>query len=133
MRPSRTDIDAIVAFLPALESGPLGDAPTIETTASDVVVMPSTLAAPMIAFHDALYEHGFVLEEDWLPWTREVAFYSETHDAIDVAELDVLLRILTVIVRQDRFVDGLFLSALEDGLVARIVRRLRDIAGEAGA
>ena len=43
------------------------------------------------------------------------------------------MRLLTVCIRQDRFVDGALLDAFESGLIRRVVQRAADLVGRQDA
>lgn len=62
---------------------------------------------------------------DWRTWlaTEEGRSLRENPDAPATATVDQLARLLTAIVRSDRFVEGSIEGAFASGLLARIARR----------
>ena len=82
------------------------------------------------------YEDGWVLREfDWVTWktTSEAAFLSDDSQAIERATIVQLARILTTLIRQDRFVAGTLLTACQTGLLRRILSRIDQLAKERSA
>ena len=76
-------------------------------------------------FHMA-YREGWVLPGfDWPNWaqTPEAIRLRDDPAALAVATAEQLAQLLTVCIRQDRFVDGALVGAFNDGLILAIVRR----------
>ncbi len=77
-------------------------------------------------FIKSTYDHGWVLRDfDWGEWmhTNEAKSLRDDEAALARATPEQLARLLTVVIRQGRFVEGARLSAFESGLILRIVRR----------
>ena len=88
------------------------------------------------AFVKAAYAGGWVLSDfDWGMWAggEEAAQLRDDPAALARATPDQLARVLTVCVRQDRFVEGALLDAFESGLIRRIVQRAADLFDRQGA
>jgi hypothetical protein len=62
---------------------------------------------------------------DWLAWngTPEATQLHECPGVLERATPEQLARLLPVLIRQDRFVEGALAMAYEDGLLVRIFRR----------
>ncbi len=76
------------------------------------------------------YEDGWVRRElDWGEWTAtdEAKSLRDEPTVMERATVQQLANLLTVVIRQERFVDGSLLSAIESGLVQRILRRVRSL------
>ncbi len=80
-------------------------------------------------FRTLLYESGFMVVFDWGSWDegREIA-----SDPARVSDVDLLTvrMLMTAIVRNDRFCEGAFLSAIQDGLIAAILKHLQTLIKE---
>jgi hypothetical protein len=77
-------------------------------------------------FIEASYQHGWVLEGfDWTAWadSDEAKLLREEEGVLKSATVDQLNRLLTLCIRQDRFVEGSLLADFESGLILRIARR----------
>ncbi|MYD92410.1 MAG: hypothetical protein F4Y02_01690 [Chloroflexi bacterium] len=82
-------------------------------------------------FISACYESGWMKPDfDWPAWagTDEASRLRDDPAAIENATPEQLSRILTVMVRQDRFVEGSLGGHFESGLIVRIVRRIANLA-----
>ena len=83
------------------------------------------------SFIETAYRHGWVSADfDWPAWAQSPAAARLRDDqrALDNATARDLGRLLTVGIRQDRFVEGALLDAFESGLIVRIARRARILA-----
>lgn len=83
------------------------------------------------AFVTAAAANGFVTPGfDWGAWsqTPSAVRLMREPEAIQYATADDLARMLTTVVRGDRFTDGTLEWAFESGLIGRIVRRAADLS-----
>jgi hypothetical protein len=69
---------------------------------------------------------------DWRSWleTDEGRAFHQGTDAVETATPEQLGKLLTAIVRSDRFVEGSIAGAFESGLLAAIARRAAALAAE---
>jgi hypothetical protein len=74
-----------------------------------------------------------VMGFDWMTWldTEEGQALRDRPEALAAATSDDLAKLLTAIVRSDRFVEGSIAGAFESGLLARIARRAAALRAEA--
>jgi hypothetical protein len=119
----------LVEFLPALEN------PKFKAGewAGGKEVEPGVMSMPYVdygetatAFIKASYDHGWVLEGfDWPKWARskEAKRLWKDETTLTKASSAQLAQMLTVLIRNDRFVDGYLLEAFQSGLILRIARR----------
>ena len=83
-----------------------------------------------LEFVSACYASGWMKPNfDWPDWagTEEAARLRDDPKALEQATPEQLSRLLTVLVRQDRFVDGSLGAAFESSLLVRIVRRIANL------
>jgi len=124
---------ALVRFLPDLEKPDFNAGSWIspETGPDGVFVLPYTDHSEVVtAFVEMAYQNGWVLTNfDWPKWaqTKEASRLRDNERALSRATSDQLAKLLTVCIRQDRFVEGALLGAFESGLILRIVRRAAEL------
>jgi hypothetical protein len=94
-----------------------------------------SLSPGALAFIECAYESGWVKPFDWPDWlqTPEAQNLANNPEAIAAATHDQLTKVLTVLVRQDRFDQGALQSAYESGLLAAIVQRAQALLDERDA
>lgn len=73
----------------------------------------------------ALYEHQVVLKFDWTDpeWTRQMRRYAGDQSLLEGARLLTIRKVLTTLVRADRFCEGTFAQAFERGVPQAAMRR----------
>jgi hypothetical protein len=84
------------------------------------------LSDPAVALVEAAYDAGWVLADfDWASWKNSAEARELTRDpqALARATHEQLAKLLTVLIRQDRFVDGTLAEAFDSGLLVAILRR----------
>ena len=119
----------LARFLPALEQAGFqaGTWAGMEEIEPRVFTMPYVRYSGLVdALVHAAYEHGWVRSDfDWGTWkdTEEAKELRDDPEALAAARPEQLARMLTTVIRQDRFVEGALLSAFETGMILRIVRR----------
>ena len=110
--PGSDRLAALAAFAKTLEALDPADTQHLERIAS--------------AFDKMAYRTGWVIEGfDWPEWsgTAEAQGFLANHDSIDAATPQQLERLITTIVRGDRFNEGLLLENLQNGAMHAIARR----------
>jgi hypothetical protein len=68
---------------------------------------------------------------DWVTWkdSPEARRFTTNHANLSGATADQVVMLSTLIVRQDRFVEGLLASAFESGLLLALARRAAALTG----
>ena len=122
---SKQDIEQLLTFLPYfLEEHEFGKWEGGKTESGSIQMPYIVHSSKVHEFRSLLYDSNFMVVFDWGSWDegREIA-----SDPVKVSNVDLLtLRMLmTAIVRNDRFSEGAFLSAIADGLIADILQRLQ--------
>lgn len=122
-------IDALTAFLPYFEGDDFGGWVGGGRRADGVYVIPNFAPGEeLYAFVEALNENGWVSPFDWGAWQKAAAekYFPDT-PLLRRAPVGTLQRLLTLHIRKDRFVEGHLAGMAQDGHIAAILRRLRDI------
>ena len=106
-----------------------------EESQSNELTMPMfKLSDTAEAFVQAVYDLGWVRADfDWGEWmqTQEASRLRDDSDALATATPDQLARLLTVLIRQERFCEGSLGAAYESGLLSGILRRMAALASDA--
>lgn len=91
-------------------------------------VSSSRLSGAQVAqFVAAFYEDDVCVVFDWVEWRDQGHVLLETSGAMERADLDDLRRLLTMLVRQDRFAEGTLTHAIEHGWIHAVLDRMRSI------
>lgn len=103
-----------------------GEPRGLEEIAPGQLTMPwVALSEPAGAFVEAAYDAGWVMKDfDWTAWkqTAEAALLLDP-DVIATASCIQLAKLLTTLIRGDRFAEGTLSGAYDRGILTAIVRR----------
>ncbi len=126
-------LDALAPFLPVFEAPGFVFA-TMERSEEvepGTFTMPwSSLSEPATRFVETAYENGWVLSDfDWGSWmgTAEAVRLRDDLAELAQATTEQLAKLLTTVIRQDRFVEGALAAAFDAGLLTAILRRVQQI------
>ena len=86
----------------------------------------------VLAFIREMYELEWVHSFDWMAWagSAEGKRLSSSPAAIATASEADLSKVLTTILRSDRFSEGALASAIEGGFVLAVARRAGELAAD---
>ena len=134
--PAPPRLDGLAELLPAFEAL---DAAFGEWKGGDEVE-PGSITAPWFSrseltsrFVEVAYRDGWVRPDfDWVEWaaTPEAQRLRNDRGAIRQATAPDLARLLTAVIRSDRFVEGALAEAIESGLVTAVLQRVERLRGE---
>lgn len=80
-------------------------------------------------FVGSLYGDDVLVVFDWVEWRDQGHVLLETSGAMERADLDDLRRLLTMLVRQDRFAEGTLAHAVKRGWIHAVLDRMRTVCG----
>jgi hypothetical protein len=125
------DIDAILAFLPRLQSlGPASATkwPEIRRTGEREFTIERGETNPLVLeFIKALYDHGFVRDFNWPKWKPNAERFYEHPDLLKRATMKTCVKLLTVHARADHFTDCHFASMVQSGQIVAILERMAEL------
>ena len=126
---TREQLEALAHFLPVLakpefKAGEMQQPRQLKSNLYTVPHASYTEAANDLV--KVLYAKGWIRSDfDWPNWapSPEARALRDDPAALAEATADQLAKLLTVVVRQERFSDGALLAAFDSGLILGIVRR----------
>ncbi|MEY4144563.1 MAG: hypothetical protein RLZZ335_415 [Bacteroidota bacterium] len=97
-----------------------------------VFEMPYIAAEPIVLkFLDVVDELSIVQPFDWPKWDEGRKMAGDPDFEFDTVDISEKCKLLTAIIRNDRFCEGALVSAFESGLILRVLESLeRQITGE---
>lgn len=130
--PERQRLEALAAFLPVFDSPEFvfGQWAESRTEGGGTLQLPHFDLSPEAeAFLAEVGRGGWIINGfDWKAWNvTPEAVALRRGDGFDRATPIALARLLTALVRQDRFVEGTLVEAHESGLLRRIVARAAEL------
>jgi hypothetical protein len=134
IEPTREALIALGAWAPRFEAPDfrVGDWEGGVADAEGVIQMPfMSWSADVERFVDEVGRNGLVRPFDWMRWAQTPQGHDllTNADAVAAASAADLVRVLTTIVRAERFGEGEIESAFERGIVQACARRAGELAG----
>ncbi|MDY1592007.1 MAG: DUF6508 domain-containing protein [Methanofastidiosum sp.] len=82
-------------------------------------------SAKFMEFYRELHEQGFVTNFNWLdsnPESNDLSHYYELLEDVDITSLR---RLITIIVRHDKYNEGFFADVIDSGLLLDMLNKLK--------
>lgn len=73
----------------------------------------------------SLYKNNFVQVFDWMSWQDSFKTYVDFPERID--SIEIIVRILTTIIRSERFNDGSLGSYIHSGIIFKILQKVEEL------
>ena len=127
------DLRVLARFLPVVESADFnaGEWAPVRRLEDGAFHMPFVIWSDATTeFVQAAYDGGWVLQEfNWPEWAAsdEAQAFAKDPERIAAASARQLAQLLTIFIRQDRFVEGALTGAFESGHIPAIVRRAANL------
>ncbi len=86
-----------------------------------------TYDTEVVSFVQAVYDHDLLLSFDWPKWSAQAEEYMRRPDRVRSADLIQLRKLLTALVRGERFVEGLMALAFDRGLIVAPLERMHEV------
>jgi len=123
---TQQDWQPLIELIPKVESTlKLGEWASAEKNEEETIQFPDCIEETIVSqFLDIVYRLPIIISFDWGAWEegREIASNDDfDHDTLD---LPTKCKLITAIVRNNRFCDGVLVSAFESGLILRILKSI---------
>ena len=105
--------------------------PKVESTSKfgeweeENILFPYCIEAPIVSeFLHIVYRLPIIISFDWGAWEEGRKIASNDDFDLDTLDLPAKCKLITSIVRSDRFCEGTLVSAFESGLILRILKSI---------
>jgi len=89
------------------------------------ITMPWCETVPIVQkFLDAVYTIPIIITFDWGSWEEGRKIASSVDFDLDTLDIVTKCKLITAIVRNDRFCEGALVSAFESGLILKILKSI---------
>jgi len=129
-------LNALASYLEKFENAGFrfGQLHPPRTGKDGVISLPMfDFSAEASSFIQTCYDYGWISTElNWPEWmaTDEARLLHDSPEFLSNASVEQIRRLLTVLIRQDRFVEGSLSGHYESGFLLRILMRVKDLAIE---
>ena len=103
-----------------------GETHFLEKMPNGILTFPYTKSAEVVKeFNDQVYRLRLLIDFEWHRWLKGTEILNDKNSDYDALSLDTLLRLITVMIRADRFHDGYLVKCFEEGIVLKILSALQ--------
>lgn len=121
------DWQPLLELIPLIEeASKFGEWSGIQKDESGVMRFPRITPASIVTqFTDVVYDIPIIIDFDWMSWTEGERIVQDERFDFDSLDLPTKCKLITAIVRNDRFCDGYLVSAFESGLILKILKSIK--------
>lgn len=124
----RRNIEALLPFLPLMESRHAGEWRGGEKGPDGVISMPYfEYSDAVLSFMRACAGNGWIEVFAWPAWAETARRLHDDPAALASADVPTIRKLLTLHIRNDRFNEGHLAAMVEDGHLAAVLRRLEQL------
>ena len=76
-------------------------------------------------FHEIVYKIPIIINFEWGSWDEGREIAKDENFNFDTIDIPTKCKLITAIVRNDRFCEGALISAFESGLILRIIKSIK--------
>jgi hypothetical protein len=125
---TKKDWKPLLDLIPEIESRFLfGDMKGGGKDESGFIQFPFWDASPVVhRFDEIVYELPIIINFDWVKWDEGREIVNDDDFNFNSIDIPKKCKILTAIVRSDRFSDGAIIYAFNSGLILKILKSIED-------
>ena len=118
------DWQPLFALIPKIETTSVFGELKVEEK-DGVIQLPYWRPAPVVSqFLEVVYTIPIIINFDWPSWDEGRKIARDKDFDFDTIDLPTKCKLITAIVRNDRFCDGALISAFESGLILKILKSI---------
>jgi len=128
---STSDWKPLLDLIPEIEkTSPFGAMKGGEKNAEGIMVMPYWIESLVVSrFHKIVCDMPIIIDFDWSFWDEGREMAGNENFNFNSIDIPTKCKIITAIVRNDRFCEGALVSAFESGLILKILKSIRQQTG----
>jgi len=90
-----------------------------------IITMPYCISAPIVdEFFRIVYEMPIIINFPWPEWKEGIKFLQDNKFKFDGIDIPTKCKLITAIIRKDRFCEGALVSAFETGIILKILKSI---------
>ena len=133
---TQQDWQPLLALIPEIENtSRFGEWSGGEKDEKGAIQMPYCVSAPVVSdFRRIVYAIPIVISFDWGSWDEGRRIAGDEAFDFDSIDLVMKCKLITAIVRNDRFCEGALVSAFKSGLIMKILKSIeKEVSAKARA
>jgi len=128
---TRDDWQPIFGLIPEIEKAEdFGSVEGGEEIEPGVFEFPYSSPSALVSrFEKLAYELNIVIHFNWAGWDEGIELLSGDQTRLDNIDLITCCKLITAILRSNRFCDGALIEFFESGFALRVLRRMEELVG----
>lgn len=116
-------------------TGEWGETKSSEMNDDGSIEMPYVVKDPLILeFLEFMYDNDLVIVFDWANWDEGREWYKSTDQSkYEKLDAETALKLLTAVIRNDRFHEGALVNVFKSGDFPKIINRLVELKASSGS
>lgn len=103
-----------------------GECDVVEKISEGEYYLPASFNGPLICrFLDIVYEMPIIIGFNWGAWSEGREMASKPDFDFNTIDIPTKCKLITAIVRNDRFYEGALIEAFESGLMLKILQSIK--------
>lgn len=125
---SKTDWKPLLDLIPEIENTNIfGEMVDGEKNEDGIFKIPYWIESSLVShFHQIVYNITIIIDFNWPSWNEGRKIVSDKNFNFDSIDIPTKCKIITAIVRNDRFCEGALVSAFESGLILKILKSIEN-------
>ncbi|MFU8813691.1 MAG: DUF6508 domain-containing protein [Balneolaceae bacterium] len=125
---STSDWKPLFDLIPDIEKASgFGEMKGGERTKEGALEMPYWAESEIVSrFKKIVYEMPIIIDFDWASWDEGREMITDKNVNFDSIDTPTKCKLITAIVRNDRFCEGALASAFESGLIYKLLRSIQN-------
>lgn len=129
---NQADWKPVLNLIPRIENTPkFGVTGPVKIDDSGAIQIPHVKEDPVVReFRKAVYEIPVMISFDWSSWDEGRSIANDETFNFDSIDIPTKCKLITAIVRNDRFCEGALSNAFESGLILKILKSIQKQVGK---
>ncbi len=121
------DWNPLLELIPEIEkTTKFGELKVGEEIEKGVFQFPYVVESEVVSrFHKIVYEMPIIINFDWSSWDEGKIMFNDKNFDFDSIDIPTKCKLITAIVRNDRFCDGVLVDAFDSGLILKILKSIK--------
>ena len=128
---TRQDWQPLFELIPKIENTSIFGELIVQKGKDRAINLPYYVPAPIVSqFLEVVYAIPIIISFNWPEWDEGRKMASDKNFDFDSTDLVKKCKLITAIVRNDRFNEGALISAFESGLILKILKSMeKEVSG----
>ncbi len=124
---SKKDWEPLLALIPEIENtNQFSEVKGGACNNNGVLTVPYNVPSAVVnRFSEIVYDLPIIIDFNWSAWTEGREMLKDRDFDFDSIDIPDKCKLITIIIRSDRFCDGALISAFNEGIILEILKSIK--------